>query len=130
MKTKKKLFMSLILALVMVGSISIASAETVVPFTVSNLGSSGFTTACTATAEGSQWRLYIGGATNYGVGQGFVSGTGTWATSLYTYNKNTTGYRPYKNYLAAAPDGTMIDWRMRADNDYTSLFSCYGSFRP
>lgn len=129
MKNLKRILVALVLV-VMMGSVVIASAETVVPFTVSNLGSAYFVTACSATAEGSQWRLYIGGATNHGVGQGFVSGTGTWATSLYTYNSSTTGYRPYRNYLAAAPDGTAIEWRMRADNDYDDPFSCYGSFRP
>lgn len=130
MKTKQRLLVALILAVVIAGSVSIALAETVVPFLADYLDSDYFRTVCSTTTEGSQWRLYIGEAKNHGVGQGFLKGSGTWATALYTYNKNTTGYRPYRNYLAAAPDGTEIDWRMRGDNDYSTEFYCHGSFRP
>ena len=52
MRNFKRILVALVLV-VMMGSVVIASAETVVPFTVSNLGSAYFATACSAVAEGS-----------------------------------------------------------------------------
>ena len=126
MKFMKRLLVALVLVMVLMSSVAFAAD---VPFSVANLPSSPWITACSPTRANAQWRVRIDSVTNHGVGQGFLP-SGTWATALYTYNSNTTGWRDYKNYQAAASVGTTFYWKMRGDTDYSSNFWCSGLFRP
>lgn len=126
MKIMKRLLVALVLLMVLMGSK--ASAATWYQFADLGNTDSDWRSSSTTTAVGSTWEVDMWSVTNHGVGRVFTSGSFNWGSGLYTYNTNTLGFRGARNYTSYAPSGTSIVWRMRGDNSYSSLFSCYGYF--
>lgn len=124
---KKKVMVITVLAIAVIAFAVLAAGN--VSFNFENLGG-GFNSSPQTNADGPNWRVCIESITNHGVGAVFMSDKHTRGSALYTYDKNTTGWREPKDYRSNVNDGDVIYWRMRRDNSYTKPFSCSGEFEP
>lgn len=129
MNRKMKFFVLLTAAVVLLSASAVASGN--VSINVVNAGSSSNDWQSTATtvAEGVNWNIKVNSISNHGVGRVWNADTWDYGSGLYTYGPSSTGTRPAKKYDGVV-HGDNIVWRMRADNDYTTAFSCSGTFYP